>query len=73
MLDAIVKTLLLINCYHECVHNAEVKQGNDPFTETRLKQCISLLPKRGMLKNQRKVRALGLETRRMGMCVGVWA
>lgn len=51
MLGAIIKTLPLINCYHECVHNAEVRQGDDPFTEIPLKQCGSLLPKR-QAKNQ---------------------
>lgn len=68
MLDAIIKTLPLINCYHECVHNAEVRQGNDPFTESRLKQCSSLLPKRHA-ETKRKVKAFGFGSkRRMCMC-----
>jgi hypothetical protein len=55
MLGPIRKTLLPMNCYHECVHNAEVKRGNDPFTETCLKQHGSFLPK-SHSENKRKVK-----------------
>ena len=64
MLDTIIKTLPLVNCYHACVRHAEVRQPGDPFTETCLKQSSSPLPKR-QAGNQREVNAVGFGRRRI--------
>lgn len=66
MLAAIIKTLPLINCYHKCVHNAEVRQGDDPFTETCLRECST---QKGMLKIKGKEKHFGLEARKESVCV----